>query len=102
MKCIRCGKNIPSKAIQGADYILDSKQNWHCINCVRLSLDRWEYFERIQKLAEEPEVYRKALQDTLLWAIKEGYCMKPRERCAASADKCLKCWLEYLVGEREE
>lgn len=101
MLCIKCGKNIPNKAIEGADYILDRKHNWYCIDCARLCLDRWEDFERIQKLAEEPEIYRNALVDTLNWSIGEGYCMRPRERCTAEAEKCLKCWMEYLVGERE-
>lgn len=99
MLCLMCGQPIKSKAIEGADYLKDSKQQWYCMKCVKLCLDRWPDFEQYERLAEEPGRYREGLISTLQWSINEGYCMKPKERCTASMDKCLKCWLKFLVGE---
>ncbi len=103
MNCIMCDKHIKSKAIEGADYLKDNEGNWYCIQCAKQCLTRWQDFERIEKLAEEPDRYRNALIDTLKWSINEGYCVRPKDRtCRASADKCLKCWLNFLAGEEKE
>lgn len=101
MNCIMCDKHIKSKAIEGADYLKDNEGNWYCIQCAKQCLTRWQDFERIEKLAEEGSRYREALISTLQWSINEGYCMKAEERCQANAEKCLRCWLEFLVGETE-
>lgn len=102
MKCIFCGKPIKPKALEGTDYIKDNDGNWWCMESARLALSRWKLFEKCERLAEEPAKYRTALIDTLKWAINEGYCVKPRERCEASAEKCLRCWLKFLVKEEME
>ena len=102
MNCIMCGKRIGAKAIEGADYLKDTEDNLYCITCAKQCLTRWQDFERIEKLAEEPDRYRTALIDTLKWSINEGYCVRPKEYCQASMDKCLKCWLNYLVREEME
>lgn len=102
MLCIMCGKKIKSKAIEGADYLRDNKSQPYCITCAKQCLTRWQEFERYEKLAEEGSKYREALISTLQWSINEGYCMKPKERCEASPEKCLGCWLNHLVGEEME
>lgn len=99
MNCTLCGKHLPNKSLKGADYLPDSQGNWFCMNCVRQCLDRWPQFEKYEQLAEEPERYRNALVDTLRWAINEGYCNRPREHCRAEPEKCLRCWMKFLVGE---
>ena len=101
MNCQTCGKYLKNKLIEGGDYLKDKSGNWHCVACVRDKLSRWEEFERLEGLAEGGARYREALVDTLTWSIGQGYCMKPRERCTADTDKCLKCWLLFLVGEAE-
>ena len=102
MNCYSCGKKISHKGIEGTDFLKDKKSNWWCIECAKNRLSRWTEFEALEKLAENAKPYREALIDTLRWAINEGYCVRPRERCQASAEKCLKCWLNHLVGETEE
>ena len=101
MKCFSCGTNIPHKSIEGSEFIKDDKNNWWCIDCAKRCLTRWPEFEQYEKLAEDGSKYREGLIGTLQWSISEGYCMKPRERCSASAEKCLRCWLLHLVGEKE-
>jgi len=100
MNCLSCGKNIPNKSLEGSDYIR-TQEGWHCIECVREKLTRWPEFEQYERLAENGSKYREGLISTLQWAINEGYCVRPRERCMASAEKCLRCWLLHLVGEKE-
>ena len=103
MNCIMCDKRIKAKSFEGTDYLKDNVGNWYCIKCAKQCLTRWQDFERIEKLAEEPDRYRNALIDTLKWSINEGYCVRPKDRtCRASADKCLKCWLNFLAGEEKE
>lgn len=103
MNCIMCDKRIKAKSFEGTDYLKDNVGNWYCIKCAKQCLTRWQDFERIEKLAEEPDRYRNALIDTLKWSINEGYCVRPKDRtCKASADKCLKCWLNFLAGEEME
>ncbi len=99
MLCIMCGQPIKSKSIEGADYL--KAEQIYCIKCAKQCLTRWQDFERYEKLAEEGSRYREGLISTLQWSINEGYCMKPKERCAANAEKCLRCWLSFLVGEKE-
>ena len=94
-----CVPPIKSKTIAGADYI-EAEQIYR-IQCAKQCLTRWQDFERYEKLAEEGGRYRESLISTLQWSINEGYCMKPKERCEASPEKCLGCWLNYLVGEKE-
>jgi hypothetical protein len=101
MNCISCGQKIPAKAIEGSDFLNVKSDVW-CKPCAIEKLSRWPEFERYERLSEEGYRYRNSLIDTLKWAINEGYCMKPKERCEASAEKCLRCWLLHLVGEREE
>lgn len=100
MLCIMCGQPIKSKDIEGADF-LKAGPLAYCIKCAKQCLTRWQDFEKYERLAEEPEQYREALISTLQWSINEGYCMKPKERCEASPEKCLGCWLKFLVGEGE-
>jgi len=100
MLCVMCGQPIKSKAIEGADYI--KTDQYYCIDCAKRSLTRWPEFERNEKLAEEASRYREALISTLQWSINEGYCVRPNDRtCRASSEKCLRCWLKFLVGEKE-
>jgi len=87
MNCLSCGKQIKNKSLEGSDYIRIQK-GWWCIDCVKRTLTRWPEFLRLEQLAEEASRYREGLTSTLQWSINEGYCMKPRERCAASAEKC--------------
>ena len=100
MLCIMCGQPIKSKAIEGSDYIKVKTDYW-CKPCAIDKLSQWELFEQYEKLAEEGGRYREALISTLVWSINEGYCMKPKERCEANAEKCLRCWMEFLVGEMD-
>jgi len=107
MKCFSCGKNIPNKAIEGAEFIKDDKDNWWCIDCAKRCLTRWPEFEQYEKLAENGSRYREALTKVLTENVTPDFrgetsCMKPRERCSASAEKCLRCWLLHLVGEEME
>lgn len=99
MNCTKCGIWLGPKMVEGSDYIIDAKKNWWCVPCMKRTLSTAQFYE---EMADEPMRYREALISTLQWSINEGYCVKPKERCQASADKCLKCWLNYLVGEEME
>lgn len=96
--CVMCGKRINNKAMLGIDYLKDTAGKSYCINCTTQCLTRWNDFERLEKLAEEPERYRNALLKILPDYVKEGYCVRPNTRCE---DECVGCWMEYLVGERK-
>jgi len=104
MNCIKCGKYIHPQSLEGAEYIKDVKGKWWCVKCVKATLATAQMYE---EMADEPMRYREGLIHVLTDYItkpdEDGNirCMKPRERCEASAEKCLKCWLEYLVGEME-
>jgi len=106
MNCLSCGKTIKNKAVEGSDYIRIPK-GWHCIECAREKLTRWSEFERYEKLAEFEGKYREALIKVLTENVTpdhrgESSCMDTKKRCEASPDKCLGCWLLYLVGEEME
>jgi len=102
MNCLSCGKPIKNKSVEGSDYIR-IQSGWHCIECVKEKLSRWPEFLRLEQLAEEASRYREGLISTLEWSINESYCVRPTDRmCKASAEKCLRCWLLYLVGEEME
>lgn len=101
MNCLSCGKPIPSKKVEGADYLKVKSEVW-CMPCAKEKLSRWDEFERYERLSEDGSRYREGLISTLRWAINETYCMEPNKRCQASAEKCLRCWLKFLVGETEE
>jgi len=97
MLCVMCGQKIDKRGI----YQTDARKNHWCEDCTKRVLSKWYEFEKLEKLVESTELYRNALVDTLKWSIKEGYCVRPREQCRASPERCLGCWLLFLVGETE-
>jgi hypothetical protein len=100
--CIMCGKKIRTKYIEGADFLKDSRGQRYCMTCAIQCLDRWPEFERIENLALDADRYRTSLVETLEWSIGQGYCVRPKEYCRADPEKCLKCWLNHLIGEEND
>jgi hypothetical protein len=103
MNCYLCGKHLPNKSIEGADFQKDSCKNWWCVECVRHALNQYPELIECRDMAEQANRYREGLLTILPDYIKEGYCVNPRDKsCRPSPEKCLKCWFKHLTGEEME
>lgn len=99
MLCIKCGRQIYPRMLEGADYIKDSKGKWWCIKCTRSTLATAQMYE---EMADEPGRYRDGLLKAIPLMVGEELCVNPNKHCKASIDDCIRCWLKYLTGEEME